>query len=165
MSSPSTMRRARSSAGAFRAITVLAARGAAFRGTAFRGAVLRGAAFRGAAFRAARALFTARALRTVFAAPALRALADRTAFFRETAFRAAGRVVLAALFLLPAAFFAVLRPFFAPLPALRLAIAVVLSVVAYLDCFRVSVVKSSAYRRRKQLHTSSIQLPAIVSPL
>jgi hypothetical protein len=164
MSSPSTMRRARSSAGAFRAITVLAARGV-FRGVAFCGAALRGAAFLGAAFRAIRALFTARALRTVFAAPALRALAARTAFLRETAFRAAGRVVLAALFFRAAALFVVLRPFFAPLPALRLAIAVVLSVVAYLDCFRVSVVKSSAYRRRKQLHTSSIQLPAIVSPL
>jgi hypothetical protein len=82
--------------------------------------------------------------------------------FRATAFRAAGRVFLAAVFFLAAAFF---DAFFAPFAALRLAIAIVLSVVAYLDCFRVSVVKSSAYRRRKQLHTSSIQLPAIVSPL
>jgi hypothetical protein len=152
-----------------RAITVLAARGtfggAAFGGAAFRGAAFRGAPFRGAAFLAIRALLAARAFRAVFAVPALRALAARTVFFRETAFRAAGRVVLAAVFFRAAAFFAVLRPFFAPLAALRLAIAVVLSVVAYLDCFRVSVVKSSAYRRRKQLHTSSIQLPAIVSPL
>ena len=85
------------------------------------------------------------------------------------------------------AFFAVARVFFAParragdfrpavrfllvsarfrtfpralLAALRLAIAVVLSAPAYLDCFRVSVVTSYAYRRRKQpdirapLHTT-----------
>jgi hypothetical protein len=44
-----------------------------------------------------------------------------------------------------------LRACFLVRAALRLAIAVVLSVPAYLDCFRVSVVKSSAYRRRKQL--------------
>jgi hypothetical protein len=154
------MRRARSSAGALRAITVLGARGV-FRGTAFRGA-----AFRGAAFLATPALLAARAFRAVLAAPALRAATALPAFdFRATAFRAAGRVFRAAVFLLAAAFFAALRPLFAPFAALRLAIAVVLSVVAYLDCFRVSVVKSSAYRRRKQLHTSSIQLPAIVSPL
>jgi hypothetical protein len=51
--------------------------------------------------------------------------------FRATAFRAAGRLFTVAVF-----FFAVLRPLLAPGAALRLAIAVVLSVVAYLDCFR-----------------------------
>jgi hypothetical protein len=51
--------------------------------------------------------------------------------FRATAFRAAGRLLTVAVF-----FFAVLRPLFAPGAALRLAIAVVLSVVTYLDCFR-----------------------------
>lgn len=66
--------------------------------------------------------------------------------FRAAVFRAAGRdLAAAALFLLFP------RPFPATAAALRLAIAVVLSVVANLDCFRVSVVKSSAYRRRKQL--------------
>jgi predicted amidohydrolase len=103
---------------------------------------------------------------TLRALPAPLALLFRALalLFRAAAFRAPALLVFA-VFFLAAAFFAALRlapgfarrtapvfeAFFVRPAAVRLAIAVVLSVPANLDCFRVSVVKSSAYRRRKQL--------------
>src|SRR6266850_6433056 len=141
MSSPWMVRRARSSDGAFRAATF--------------GAALRVAlALRIPAARRAFATPAALPAPAFLAPPALRALPAPD--FRATAFLAPARLFFAAVF--RAAVFRavravglVLRACFLVAEALRLAIAVVLSVPAYLDCFRVSVVESSAYRRRKQL--------------
>src|SRR5258706_6962010 len=137
----------------------------ALRVTALRVTALRVTALLATGLRAATAFFATRR-------PCLttRLLVRFFAFGAADLFRAATRVFFLVVFfataLRPAVFRAAAR--FRPAPAvlradfrrvvpaaLRLAIAVVLSVPTYLDCVLVSVVESSAYRRRKQLRTQA----------
>ena len=154
MSSPRTIRRARSSDGGLRNGTLRIVRGV-FLATTFLADAPARAVRRdvtvGRVFAALRALAALPARPTLPARPAFFVRATAPVFFRAVVFRAACLLDFERDERLVLRFGAARREraLLRVAAALRLAIAVVLSVRGYLDCFRVSVVKSSAYRRRK----------------